>query len=397
LVLLSSPGFIDVAMLKDAYLAAAGLCVLVCATGLSILLTGLVRRWAVRVGFVDRPNHQKFHEGATPYGGGIAIFCAFWGTLGLGVLAALWLHHSGAAWLPASAGQHLPGLLSRLPQLGALFLGGLVLFAMGLWDDRHGLGPLPKLAVEIAVGIGIAACGVRATLFVDSLLYSYALTVGWLVVVTNAINLLDNMDGLSAGVAASACSIFLLVALQSGQLFITAGLLALLGALLGYLRYNFPPASIFMGDAGSLTIGYLLSTLTILATYYQRGHVYAVILPLLVMAVPLFDTTSVILLRIRLGKPIYIGDTNHFSHRLVRMGMSTRRAVLVMYLMTFCSGLGATLLYQVSELGAVLIMLQTLLILVLIGILEHESRVGRERTDDGQARQEEEAEGGGRA
>ncbi len=382
-------------MSRNASLALAALCVLLCATGLSLLLTALVRRWATRIGFVDRPNLQKFHQGATPYGGGIAIFCAFWGTLGLGVLAAWLLQQTQPAWLPASLGQHLPGLMSRLPQLGALFLGGLVLFGVGLWDDTHALGPLPKLSAEVLVGLGLAACGIRATLLVDSLVYSYALTVLWIVVVTNAINLLDNMDGLSAGVAASACGIFLLVSIQSGQLLITASLLALLGALLGYLRYNFPPASIFMGDAGSLTIGYLLSTLTILATYYQRSHVYAVILPLLVMAVPLFDTTSVILLRLRLGKPIYVGDTNHFSHRLVRMGMSTRRAVLTMYLLTFCSGLGATLLYQVSELGAVLIMIQTLLILILVGILEHESRVGRERTDDGKAREEEKEAAGG--
>lgn len=377
----------------------SGLAVLGCAVAISWVATGLVRRWALRVGFVDRPNVQKFHEGATPYGGGIAIFVAFWGTLGLGLLGGWVLLKLDPSWLGQTQASWLRGIALRLPQLGAILGGGVVLLALGLIDDRKGLGPLPKLAVEILVAVGVAACGVRATLFVESQLYGYVVTVGWIIVVINAINLLDNMDGLSAGVAACATTIFLLVAVQSGQVFITAALLALLGALLGYLRYNFPPASIFMGDAGSISIGYLLSTLTIVATYYQKGQVYAVILPLLVLAVPLFDTTSVVLLRIRLGKPIYVGDTNHFSHRLVRMGMSVRRAVLTMYLLTFCSGLGAVLLYQVTELGALLILTQTVLILVLVGLLEHESRTGRERTNgaDEQAGQEEEAQAPGEA
>lgn len=348
---------------------------------LSLLLVPLVRAWARRIGFVDNPGERKFHSEATAYGGGIAIFAALWLTVGGGLLLA-WLGER-LPWLPPELAPHLPGMVARLDKLGLLFAGSLVLFVTGLIDDMRGLGPGLKLVIQLLVATGVAVGGVRVTLFIDSPALHVVLTVCWIVAISNAINLLDNMDGLAAGVSAIAGVAFCAVALQLGQLFIALFLMALVGALLGFLRYNFNPASVFMGDAGSLVIGFLLAATTVQATYYVPGRAHALVLPLVVMAIPLFDTVSVILLRIRLGKPIYIGDTNHVSHRLVRMGMSPRRAVLVIYLMSVCTGIGANLLPQVEAAGAVLVLAQLIGLLLLVAILERESRLEREQRESG--------------
>jgi UDP-GlcNAc:undecaprenyl-phosphate/decaprenyl-phosphate GlcNAc-1-phosphate transferase len=214
---------------------------------------------------------------------------------------------------------------------------------------------------------------VRVTAFVGSGLLGGIVTVIWIVAITNAFNMLDNMDGLSAGVAAIAGIILGIVAIQSGQFFIAAILAPLVGALLGFLVFNYPPASIYMGDAGSLFIGFILSVISVLVTFNEgSGSFRPVVLPLLVFCVPIYDVFSVILLRLREGRRPWHGDRRHFSHRLVALGLSDRIAVLAIHLLTLGIGLSAILLYLIRDPVVELItILQALVILGVIVILEH--------------------------
>ena len=199
------------------------------------------------------------------------------------------------------------------------------------------------------------------------------LSAVWIVLIINAFNFLDNMDGLAAGIAAIASCILFTAAALSSQVFIGGMALVFIGTLLGFLVFNFPPAKIFMGDAGSLVVGFFVALLTLRTTYYheaQSGQWYPVFMPLVVMAVPLYDFISVTLLRISQGKSPFIGDTQHFSHRLKKHGLTDTQTILTLYLATLCTGLGATFLYQVNRAGAILILIQTIMVLSIIAILE---------------------------
>jgi UDP-GlcNAc:undecaprenyl-phosphate GlcNAc-1-phosphate transferase len=193
--------------------------------------------------------------------------------------------------------------------------------------------------------------------------------------VTNAFNLLDHMDGLSSGVALLAGAAFLVVALQTGQGFMAAMIVPLLGACAGFLLFNFPPAKIFLGDAGSLFIGFWMSCLTISFTFYDAHYrLYTYVVPLAVLAVPLFDTSSVLVIRLLRRKPLFEGDTNHLAHRLTALGLSRRGAVLTVYALTLATGISAVLLYFVTERGALLILVQVLLTFGIITLLEAAGR-----------------------
>ena len=200
--------------------------------------------------------------------------------------------------------------------------------------------------------------------------------LAWIVAITNAFNFLDNMDGLSAGVAAVATIAFFITAVSIGQWFVAASLAMLLGALVGFLCFNFPSASIFMGDSGSLVIGFILGVLTVRTTFLPRGADfgagwYAVFAPVIVLALPLYDLIVVSVIRLSRGKSPFVGDTNHFSHRLVARGMSRRTAVLSLYLITAATSISAILLPHVqSTFAAMLIFAQTLLVLGVVALLE---------------------------
>jgi UDP-GlcNAc:undecaprenyl-phosphate GlcNAc-1-phosphate transferase len=212
---------------------------------------------------------------------------------------------------------------------------------------------------------------------------AFVVSVLWIVGLVNSFNMLDNMDGLSAGVAAIAAAILAAAALltprpdnHQPQLFVAGFLLLFVGSLLGFLWHNRPPARLFMGDAGSYLIGYLLAMATLTATFAGGGlpppaSGYAgVLAPLCVMAVPIYDTASVVLIRLRQGRSPFVGDKSHFSHRLVNLGMTKTQAVLTIYLATATCGLGALLLHEVDAIGAVLIVLLVACTLLLVGILE---------------------------
>ena len=333
-----------------AFLLAFALC--------AIFIT-LIRRYAPAWGLVDKPGVRKIHERVMPKGGGIAIVLSLFLAYGLSWYGLGLLTN----WLS------LPGPFSK--ETLAVLGGGLVIATLGLVDDWCNLKPWTKLTVESLVAFVLIHFDLRITLFVPSDWFSFFVTWGWIVLITNSFNLLDNMDGLSAGVAWISAAIFFAAAIQTGQWHVTFLLAGLLGSLLGFLAYNFPPASIFMGDCGSLFIGYFMAVLTIYATFYEpTASIFPVVLPLLAMAVPLFDTGTVAWLRWRQRRPIFQGDKQHFSHRLVELGLTRRQAVLTIYLVTFATGLSTMLLYQVTLWGAVIILVQIISLLAIIHILQ---------------------------
>ena len=195
----------------------------------------------------------------------------------------------------------------------------------------------------------VAAVGVRITLFVPSVAFSYAVTILWMLTVVNAFNFMDNMNGLCSGLGAIAAGLFGIIAALHGQYLVALLGLLICGALLGFLPHNFPKARAFLGDSGSHLVGYLLAVLAILPHFHsaKEPHRLAVLTPLLVLAVPLADLAWVVLLRTRMGKPFYVGDTNHLSHRLVRTGLNQASAVMLIWF--FALGIGALALLFVAQ------------------------------------------------
>lgn len=350
-------------------LAVIGLVVVASAFVMSAGLCGLARVAAPVLGLVDHPGGRKAHDRATPLGGGVAIWLCVAIVLSLGAAEVL----SGGRELPSQAAIHIGGLRERSGELAIIFGLATVVMIMGLIDDRFGLDWKPRLAIQTAAAAVVVASGVRITLFppFSSVYLTSALTVLWIVGLTNAFNFLDNMDGLAASVGLIVAALFALAQIAVGSLFVPSVLLALVGALAGFLLHNRPPARLFMGDAGSNFIGFLLGSLTVAGTFYREGYSkYSVLSPLLVMAVPLYDTCSVILIRLREGRSPFQPDRRHLSHRLVARGLSKPLAVLVIDLITLASGLGALLLHRSGPFGATVILLQTVLILGLVACLE---------------------------
>jgi len=259
-----------------------------------------------------------------------------------------------AAWVAMNApGLHLSWLTSwhhgfsrRETQMGMLFIGAAGMLFLGLLDDRFELKPATKFAGQAAMAFLVAFSGIRITLFVPSLLFSYAITILWILTVTNAFNFMDNMNGLCTGLGIIAAWFFAWNAAINGQYLVALLGFLSCGALLGFLPWNFPKASAFLGDAGSHLTGFWLATLAILPHFYtvSAPNRWAVISPLLVLALPLFDLCRVVCLRWSKGQPFYIGDNNHLSHRLVRLGLSRTTAVLVIWLMAALVGSAAFLL-----------------------------------------------------
>jgi len=336
-----------------------------------------VKKLAIRTGFAAHPVEDRYHRTVIPLGGGIAIFATLVLFI-LGGIAAIKLIFVPGYFSQLAERTNIDpaDFLKRqnLAQLAVMLAAVLVLFLLGLWDDKKHLGPFFKLAVQFAVALAVAYLAeVRVELFIKSPLITSLLSAVWIVLIINAFNFLDNMDGAAAGIAVIASSILFTAAAISGQVFVGGLAIVFTGTLLGFLVFNFPPAKIFMGDAGSLVVGFFVALLTLRTTYYyeaQSGQWYPVLMPLIVMAVPLYDFISVTLLRISQGKSPFIGDTQHFSHRLRKRGLTDTQTVLTLYLATLCTGLGAIVLYRVNLAGAILIFMQTIMVLSIIAILE---------------------------
>jgi len=295
----------------------------------TLLTLPLWRKWCRRADLVDDPGHRKLHDRPIPLAGGFAVLTGILAPLAVGAaLLELGLVRTG------SAGAIIHGVDRRALELVVLAAGAVAMTLLGALDDRHELKALPKFIGQILVAVAVAAACKRITLFVHSEVFSYSITVLWLLMVINAFNFMDNMNGLCAGVGAIGALIFALIAAANGEYLVAITGFLMCGALAGFLPWNFPHARAFLGDAGSHLVGYLLAVMAILPHFYNRQHPhpFAVLTPLFVLAVPLIDLAQVSLFRTLNRKPFWIGDTNHLSHRLARIGFSRTRAVLILWL-----------------------------------------------------------------
>jgi UDP-GlcNAc:undecaprenyl-phosphate GlcNAc-1-phosphate transferase len=311
-------------------IAGVGVALFLVSFGIAAALIPLIERISREHGFVDRPGGRKDHAEPTPYGGGLAIFAAvaFPAVGGL----ALAFGDPGGKLLPAEVAVHLPGIATQARQVFAILLGTALMLFVGYLDDRLGLSPGVKLVAQVAAASMLLVSGIRVTAHLPWPAAHVAATVLFVVFATNAVNFIDNMNGLLVGVAAIAASCFLALAVGSGQLFVSAILICLIGGLLAFLPRNFPRATLFLGDAGSLAIGFLISSMTI-ACKFDVGTVTArpVILPLLILFVPLLDATTVTLARIIEGRSPFAAGQDHLSHRLTRLGFTRDRAVMYLW------------------------------------------------------------------
>jgi len=293
-----------------------------------------VARWlAPHVGVIDHPSARKVHARPMPRLGGAAIFLAF-------ILALVVFENR-----------------YNFQQLAGILIGATFVSFLGIWDDRWGLRPILKLIGQILGALILVMAGVHTELFPWPVL-DMALTVLWVVGITNAFNLLDNMDGLSGGVGAVAAAFFTLLAAMSRppQVLVAALSAALFGVCLGFLVYNFNPATIFMGDAGAMFIGYTLAAVGIKLRFPGNITFVTWMIPVLVLGVPIFDTTLVFISRLRRGlNPLTTPGKDHTSHRLVSMGFTQREAVLILYLLGGSLGVLAMFITQADVIESYII------------------------------------------
>lgn len=309
---------------------------------LTVLSTPAARALALRVGALDRPGGYKAHAKPTPLLGGLAVAV---GTAG----ACLWFLHDGP-----------PGEVAGPVAIG---VGTILILLVGLLDDMRGLAPRHKLAWQVtaaaAAGLALALLGVRLSLFLEWPSPPIVLlTVFWVVAITNSVNFLDNMNGLCAGLGAIAALALAAVNLRSEAYTAATAAAALAGACLGFLPYNWPRARIFLGDTGSMLIGFLLSALSVLGVYTPGAEVplLAVFTPLFVLGIPVLDLLLVTVLRLRAGHPPWVGDRRHISHRLVHRGLHPITAVCTLWAAGAACGLAALLLPTVGPTQAPLLL-----------------------------------------
>jgi UDP-GlcNAc:undecaprenyl-phosphate GlcNAc-1-phosphate transferase len=346
------------------YLTLPVLSFLVC-----FILTPVVRNGAIRSGRIALPREDRWHTKPTALLGGIAIYCA-------AGLPLLWFADFGSIFEYVRV--HSPG--TEPPSyIAVVWIGMMILFGLGLIDDLRHVRPQNKLIAQIIVASLVAFLGYRLQ-WVVSLTGDTIITIIWIVGITNAINLLDNMDGLCAGIGLLAVAFFSYLYLMEGDSGHLCVSLLLTGALAAFLVYNFHPASIFMGDCGSLPIGFALSMLCLHPVTRPldfTASLYAV--PVLILMVPIFDTAMVTIIRVLSGRKPSVGGRDHTSHRLVLMGFSERGAVLFLYGTAILSALAAVFVQQHDSLAAPTVIIPLVLSVILMGIYLAQIRVYPEK------------------
>ena len=321
------------------------LAVFLASIGITWAVTPLMASLTVRLRLVDEPNERRVNTRPVPTGGGVAIFLGFI----LPVLIAV--------------------PMSRF--LAGLILCSFLILNLGLIDDRRSLSPRAKFIGQVIVALILTFFGVRID-FVSNpfggMFYlgrlAVPLTVLWLVAVTNIINLIDGLDGLAAGITCIACLPLFLIALQRGQEVVALLTIALAGSSLGFLRHNFNPAKIFMGDGGAMFLGFMLGAISVQGTLKGPAAI-ALSVPVLILGLPFFDTVFAIIRRFRRGAPIYAADNGHVHHRLLAMGLSQREAVMVMYLVSSCLGILALWIAGMNSAASTLIQIVAAVIILL--------------------------------
>jgi len=305
------------------------------AASLAMWFTPQVRAAAIRFGIVDRPDGKlKTHAEPVPYLGGLAIYLSF--------LVALSVSFRFSE-----------------PVLGAL-LGGSIVVILGLIDDMGQLGPGVKLAGQAVAVWVLIKSGIYVKLFFLHPYLALAISVLWLLAVTNAFNLIDVMDGLSAGTAAIAALILMVIAHLDDRTTTATMAAALAGSCVGFLRYNFTPARIYMGDTGSLFLGLLIGAMAMEVSYTRENRLSA-LAPAMILGVPLFDMFFVMYVRYRRGLPIMLGSPDHVALRLRKWRLTTRQTVLVSYAATAALGVAAIVMMQLGTLGASAVLVSVVL------------------------------------
>ncbi len=315
---------------------------------LSLILTPIIKKIAIKINAVDYPEERKVHSKVMPRLGGVAIFISSF----IGILLFADITSEPLLWI---------------------MLGGLVIIILGIIDDIRPLSAKVKLIFQVFAAFIVILGGINIEFInvpmSDKVIYlggwSYLITILWIVGITNALNLIDGLDGLATGVASISLAAIFIMSYTMGNTLVMVITLILLGSSLGFLVYNFYPAKIFLGDSGSLYLGYFLATLSIMG--FKNVAVVSFLFPVIILAVPIFDTTFAIIRRFRLKVPITIADKGHLHHCLYEMGFSHRKTVLIIYGISVLFGLAAIFLSQVTFwIGLIIIIF--LILLTLIGV-----------------------------
>ena len=342
--------------------------------GISFSLNPLFSKIAYNLNMLDSPDHRKLHNQATPLLGGAAVFTGF--------LAALLIN----------------GIFSL--ELGAILIASFLLFAVGVVDDYREISASIKLITQILCAVLVISCGIVLRVIPTSFgifatMGNALLTVFWIIGITNAMNFFDGMDGLAAGMGALIAFFLGVVAFQTAQPFIGWIAVAMMGSCLGFLPYNFKArgnAAIFLGDAGSTVIGFVLACVAVYGDWAESDPVVALISPLLIFWVLIFDMVHITVDRILTGKVLnfrqwieYVGK-DHLHHRLAHVLGSNKRSVIFIYLLSLCLGISAVALRNARVVDAILLILQAAIMVVLITFLERRGRMlnGKPSPDSGQ-------------
>lgn len=355
---------------------------------ISLPLTWVVIRVSHQIGAMDSsPIAGQVKEASRriPNTGGIAIALGILIPMGLGLSVLSLIDPQMLPSMFDPILDHLPGIRSQLPMGWTLIACIVGLHVLGVVDDRKPIGPMPKLALMLIPGAIFAIMfDTRLITMLDGYVggawLSILITILWFGLIINAMNFIDNMDGLSAGIAVISGALFLVAAMLNGQWFISAMLALLIGSCFGFLIFNFPPAKVFMGDGGSLVIGLLFAFLTVRTTYipldagkHSPDAWYAVLMPVIVLAIPLYDFISVTLIRLSQGKSPFVGDLQHFSHRIRDRGLSPRCSVLVIYALTFATGISGLFIARAEPWEAIALGMQVFALISAVAFFEFRS------------------------